>query len=425
MIVRSLRCVAAAVALMGLLSASPARADVVLEWNALMQATVSMQNPFAQARLAAITQLAVFTAVNAVTRRYEPYLDGVHAPHGASAEAAAVAAAHRVLTHYLPDSAPALDAARQQSLAAIPDGPGKRAGVSVGEAAAAAMIDARAGDGSAPPEFFLPSSTQPGDWQLTPSCPPSGGILYHWGNVKPFGLAASTQFRADPPPSLRSGGYRRDYVEVMEVGDAASSRRPADRADVARFYNAVLAVGVWNDVARQIAAARQTTLSANARMLALLNMAISDGLVTVMETKYHYRFWRPETAIHVGASDGNRKTEGNTAFMPFISTPCFPSYPSAHATASYAGRTILARIFGDHHHAIALESADVPGVRLEYESLDQITDDIDDARVYGGIHFRFDQRAGARQGRAIGAYIYRTHLCPSRGNHHSRSGKRW
>jgi hypothetical protein len=414
MTAQSLRRVALTLALTGILGTSPARADVVLEWNAIMQASVSTQNPFAQARLAAIAQLAVFTAVNAVTDGYEPYLDGIQAPSGASAEAAAVAAAHRVLTHYLPASTPALDAARQQSLAAIPDGPGKQAGIGVGEAAAAAMIASRTDDGSAPPQFFLPASSDPGEWQLTPSCPPAGGILYHWGNVKPFGLVNSTQFRADPPPRLTSGRYRRDYVEVMEVGDAASMLRPADRADVARFYNAVLAVGVWNDVARQIAGARQTTLSENARMLALLSMAISDGLVTVMETKYHYRFWRPETAIQMGADDGNRKTDGNPAFMPFISTPCFPSYPSAHATGSYAGRAILARIFGDHHHTITLASPAVPGVQLEYESLDEITDDIDDARVYGGIHFRFDQRAGARQGRAIGGYIYRTHL---RGKH--------
>src|SRR5690606_223136 len=137
---RLLRYVTASVALTGVLCASPARADVVLEWNAIMQATVSTQNPFAQGRLAAITQLAVFTAVNAVTGRYEPYLNGITAPDGASAEAAAVAAAHRVLTHYLPASAAALEAARLQSLAAIPDGPGKQAGISVGEAAAAAMI---------------------------------------------------------------------------------------------------------------------------------------------------------------------------------------------------------------------------------------------------------------------------------------------
>ncbi len=161
------------------------------------------------------------------------------------------------------------------------------------------------------------------------------------------------------------------------MGDAASALRPADRADVARFYNVVLAVAVWNDVARQIAAARKTTMPENARMLALLNMAISDGLVTVMETKYHYRFWRPETAIQAGDADGNPGTGGNTAFTPYIPAPCFPSYPSAHASGSYAAREIL-------------------------------------ARIYGGIHFRFDQRAGAKQGRSIGAYIHRRHLRPAR-----------
>lgn len=410
-----LRSVIAVVVLFCVSGAAPARADVVLEWNALMQAAVSTENPFSQGRLAATTQLAVFTAVNAITREYEQYLDTVQAAEGASAEAAAVAAAHRVLTHYLPAATATLDAARQQSLAAIPDGPGKEAGIAVGEAAASAMIAARANDGAVPPQFFVPASSDPGEWQQTPSCPPAGGILLHWGNVKPFGLISSAQFRAEPPPALGTGRYARDYVEVMEVGSADSTLRPDHRADVVRFYNVVLAVGVWNDVARQIAEARQTSLSENARMLALLNMAISDGLVTVMETKYYYGFWRPETAIARGAEDGNRKTNPNPSFVPFITTPCFPSYPSAHATASYAGRAVLARIFGDHDHAITLASPALPGVQLEYDGLDEITDDIDDARVYGGIHFRFDQRAGGRQGRAIGDFIYRTHLRPVKG----------
>ena len=180
--------------------------DAVLEWNAIMVNTTAGQNPVVQARFAAITQLAVFEAVNAIDKDFDPYLGTVTAPSTASAEAAAVAAAHAVLKHYLSDNANAtlLDAARTTSLAGIADGIPKQEGIAVGEAAAAAMIALRAGDGSAPPEFYLPASANPGEWQLTPSCPPAGGVLLQWRNLRPFAIETTDQFRATPPPALTS-----------------------------------------------------------------------------------------------------------------------------------------------------------------------------------------------------------------------------
>jgi hypothetical protein len=391
------------------------KADPVLEWNEILVSTLASQNPFAQARIAAITHLAVFEAVNAITREHRPYLGTIRASRGASPEAAAVAAAHRVLTTFFPAAAATLDSARAASLASLPDGDAKTEGIAVGEAAALAMIAARSDDGSTPPEFHVPESSDPGVWQPTPSCPPSGGILLHWRKVKPFGIRSATQFRSEPPPPLTSRKYARDYDEVKEVGAADSLVRPTGRADVARFYNAVLAVATWNPVVRQVASARGTSLSQNARLFALLNMAVSDALVSVMDTKYQYRFWRPETAIHSGDLDGNPRTEGDPDFVPFITTPCFPSYGSAHAAASYAARRIAEAFFGEDCWSVTLASPAVPGVVLHYDSFEEITSDIDDARVYGGIHFRFDQRAGARQGRRIGGFVLRHHLRPLRG----------
>jgi hypothetical protein len=158
-------------------------------------------------------------------------------------------------------------------------------------------------------------------------------------------------------------------------------------------------------VARQIAHARGASLSSNARTLALLNMAISDSLVTVMETKYHYRLWRPETAIRAGDADGNRRTAADADFAPFVVTPCFPSYPSAHASASYAARAVLEKIYGRGPYFVTLSTAALPHVVLQYRRLREITNDIDDARVFGGIHFRFDQEAGACQGSEVGKYV--------------------
>jgi hypothetical protein len=405
----------AALAGVFVLGAAPARADVVLQWNAIMVNTVAAQNPFAQARFAAIVQLAVFEAVNACAPRYRPYLGTIDAPAGASPEAAAIAAAHGVLAQYFPASRPALDAARAQSLAAIPDGSSKFNGISVGEAAAAAMIALRSADGALPPEVFLPATTEAGTWQPTP--PAFGpGVLLHWRNLTPFGIESSHQFRSAAPPSLRSKRYTRDYDEVYRVGSASSQERPQGRADVAVFYNAAAAVHVWNLALAQVSAVRGWSVSQNARAFALLNMAISDGLVSSMETKYHYIFWRPVTAIRAGDADGNPHTDGDPAWTPFIPTPAFPSYPSAHAAASYAARDVAERLAGSDGFVVTLSHPAVAGLQLTYLSFRDITSDIDDARVFGGIHFRFDQEAGAEQGRAVGAYIVRHWLRRLRGH---------
>jgi hypothetical protein len=384
--------------------------DPVLEWNAVMLRTTTGQNPFFQARFAAITQLAVFEAVNAIDRDFDPYLGTITAPRSASAEAAAVAAAHGVLKNYFPASAAVLDAARATSLAGIAEGRRKQEGIAVGEAAAAAMIALRADDGSAPPEFHVPPSAQPGEWQVTPSCPPVGGILLQWQNLRPFGIETTHQFRAARPPTLKSKQYARDYNEVKRVGSADSVFRTQDRADVAQFYAATSPVPVWNAAASQVAVEQSRSMSESARALALVNMAISDAQASVFETKYRYRFWRPETAIRAGDTDGNLLTRGDPTFMPFVLTPCFPSYASAHGSSSGATREVLERVFGPRHHSITLSNPAVAGVVLQYSTFRQITSDIDDARVYGGIHFRFDQEAGAKQGRQVGAYVHRNTL---------------
>jgi hypothetical protein len=392
------------------------RADAVLDWNTIMQGIVSSQTPFPQARFAAITQLAVFEAVNAITRDYEPYLGTVTSPANASPEAAAITAAHDVLKNYFPSSAASLDAASATSLAAIPNSPAKTAGIAVGQAAAAAMIAARANDGSAPLTFFLPSSTDPGEWQPTPSCTAAGGAFFNWQNVTPFGIRSGSQFRLGPPPTLTSARYTLAYDEVSTVGGMDSTQRPQDRANVALFYAAVPAPIVFNEVAQQLSAAQGKSLSENAHDFALINMAISDAAVATFDSKYHYKFWRPETAIHNAALDGNDKTQPDSSYVPFIVTPCFPSYPSAHGTLSNAARDVMENLYAPGPMSITLSTTAVPGVTLHYTTLTQITDDISDARVYGGIHFRTDQDAGEKLGERLGQYVYTHNLRPAHGN---------
>jgi len=165
----------------------------------------------------------------------------------------------------------------------------------------------------------------------------------------------------------------------------------------------------------QMSVAQGKSLSENARAFALLTMAISDALVSSMDTKYHYKFWRPYTAIRAGDTDGNPKTDPDPLWTSLIAAPCFPSYPSAHASGSYAGRAIAEKIFGKGAQDITLSHPGVRDVALHYTKFSQITDDVDDARVFGGIHFRFDQEAGAHQGRKVGSYVYKNNLRRSGG----------
>jgi len=405
-----------------LLGSTVARADVVLDWNAIAVSTAvkNGQNPFAQARFAAIVQLAVFEAVNAITGDYQPYLGTITAPSGASADAAAVEAAYRVLSTYFPASAADLNGALTTSLAGIPDGQAKTDGIAVGDAAANAMTALRAHDGSAPPRFKTPGPAVPGEWQATPSCPVvngvASGIALQWQNITPFGVPSTSAFLLDPPPALTSNEYAKAYNEVMTVGRVDSAQRPQDRADVAVFYAASSPTQVFNQAAQQVALQEGGTLSENARAFALINMAISDSLVASFFNKYHYNFWRPETAIHGGDTDDNPKTDPDPNYVPFIVTPCFPSYPSNHGSAANAAAEVLRRLYGESDHPMTIANATVPTIVLQYTSFRQICDDISDARVYGGIHFRTDQDAGAVLGRAVGTAVYKNNLGPIHGN---------
>jgi hypothetical protein len=410
-----------------LLGPPAVRADAVLDWNAIAVQTAVQagQSPFAQARYGAIVQLAVFDAVNSITGAYEPYLASVPAPAGASADAAAVAAAYRVLDTYFGSGvnnaaiAGTLAGARTSSLASIPDGQSEADGVAVGEAAAAAIIANRANDGSSPPQFFVPLAPAAGVWQATPTCmpaPASGrGAFLHWRNVRVFGISSVDEFMPGPPPELTSSRYARDYAEVMAVGNAVTTARPIDREDVARFYASVSPTQVGNSAARQIAAVKGRSLSENARELALLNMAISDALVVSFAAKYTYNLWRPETAIEGAAGDGNSKTEPSDSFAPLIPTPCFPSYPSNHASGSSAATEMLRRLYGASGHDITLTNPALPNVILHYRHFADIAKDVDDARVYGGIHFRFDQDGGNDLGRRVATAISKTKLQPVHG----------
>ena len=400
-----------------------ARADVVLDWNAIAARTVIPgQSPFHQARLMAITQLAVFEAVNSVTGEYEPYLDiSIVAPPVASADAAAIAAAYKVLKNYFPANTD-IDNDRAAALADIPDGLAKTNGIAVGEAAADAMILRRLSDGSSPAASFVPTLTDAGQWQWTVGCPAAGGQFYQWAHVTPFGIGDVADFLLPQPPALTSNEYAKDYLELQSVGNRNNQTRPTDRDAVVRLYGASSPSFALSAAARQIAAAKGNSLTENARALALIMMGINDSLIASFYNKYHHNFWRPETAIPAGATDENDKTDGDVGYLPFIGTPCFPSFPSNHASGTGGGLEMMRRLFGAAGHDVtftnnvpALRSLPATVISRHYTQLKQIADDVDDARVYGGIHFRFDQDAGNALGRAVATEIYKNYLRPVHG----------
>jgi hypothetical protein len=390
------------------LVSSATTSDAVLDWNAIAvnTAAANKANPFAQGRFAAIVQVAVFEAVNSITGEYRPYLGTITGAPGASANAAAVEAAYEVLSAYFGASQSALDADRLASLGQPPYDQSTMDGVAVGHAAAQALIALRAADGAtAVPSTTMPGAAAPGVWQLTAGC--KAGIAYNWQFVAPFGIRRASDFMLGPPPALTSEAYTKAYNEVMNVGASDSVERTQDRANVVLFFAATSPTQAMNQAARQVAEEKGGTLSENARALALVNMAINDALVASFLNKYHYNFWRPVTAIQGGDTDGNADTAADPDWAPFITTPCFPSYPSNHGSAVNAASEVLRRLYGEAAHPITLANPAVPTIRLEYDSFREICEDVSDARVYGGIHFRTDQEAGADLGRAIGAAVYK------------------
>ena len=399
-----------------LLGATAARADSVVDWNviAVNTAVTAKANPFAQGRYAAIVQLAVFEAVNSITGEYQPYLGTITQRPGASPDAAAVEAAYDVLSHYFgltnPAIQTALNSARANSLSVISDGKAKTDGIQAGDDAAQAMINLRANDGSAtPPLTTMPAPPAPGVYQLTTGC--TAAIAYNWSSVTPFGIPRASNYLLGPPPDLTSEAYTKAYDEVMAVGEI-NSVRPLDRTNVALFFAATSPTQAMNQAAREVAQEMGGSLSQNARALALINMAINDSLVASFFNKYLYNFWRPATAIHAAASDGNPNTDQDPDWAPFITTPCFPSYPSNHGSAVNAAGEVLRRLYGEAGHSMTLTTPSLPNIVLRYYSFKEIANDVSDARVYGGIHFRTDQEAGADLGRAVGTAVYKNNLRP-------------
>jgi hypothetical protein len=400
-----------------LLNPCVAHADVVLVWNTLALETTAAApfNPPLESRNLAIVHAAMFDAVNSIVREFHPYAISLHATGSASPEVAAAAAAHFALVQLYPAQQAVLDAAYAESLLLTPDGPSRIDGITLGEAVAARILALRATDGAAAAITapYTPG-TGPGFWTPTP---PAflRALDPGWGSVRPFVMEDGSQFRPGPPPALDSPRYTRDFDEIKAIGSSASATRTQNQTDVARLW---IATGPqnWNPAARQVAAARGLSLSENARAFALLNLAGADAFIASWDAKFTYNQWRPVAAIRAADTDGNPDTVEDPSWTPLLVTPPFPDYIAGHTTFAGAAETVLEHVFGKHPGvAITLTGPTAPGVVVTYSTFRAMADDVVDARVWGGIHWRTSSVRGRAVGDEIGRYTVLHFLQPIRG----------
>jgi len=400
-----------AVGLLALISLPGAvRADVVTDWNlTTLKAAAGVSPNQRQQRVVAIVHAAMHDAVNSVTPRYEAYAVQVSPSGEASIEAAAAQAAYGVLIRLLPGQAALLDGARSASLSQIPDGPVKEEGLAVGEAVAGQIVALRSTDGSDVDGTYAFGSG-PGEYQRTP--PTFGNpAVPAWRFVTPFVLDRGDQFRAEGPPSLASDEWAADFNEVKRLGRVDSAERTAEQTEIA-LCGAEPPLPMWNRVARSVSAQRGTGLVENARLFALLNLAMVDATIACWDSKYTYRFWRPVTAIPLADTDGNDATEADPAWRPLRPTPLHPEYPSAHACVSNAAAEVLTSFFGKHI-AFSMTTSTCPaGAVRSYDSFQALADEVGDSRIYIGFHFRTSVRHGANLGRQVGHWTFHRFLQP-------------
>jgi hypothetical protein len=353
-----------------------------------------------------MTQAAMFDAVNSIERKYTPYLVQLPADADTSREAAAAAAAGTVLAGINPRGRDEMKAVLANYLETIPDSPAKAAGIKLGEAVAAKVLEARADDGARAPDTYRPRTT-PGVY-----VPTVATWAPQWPSVKPFALTSASQFRPAPPIGLNSARWATDYNEMRELGSLASTRRSAKQTEDARFWLAVDG-RVYYPVIRKIAEAKQLSVIDCARLYALTAVAREDALIAVFDAKYHYEFWRPVTAIRNGDIDDNRATERDAAWQPIDQTPMHPEYPCAHCIASASLACVVQTVFGSADiPEVSITSPTAPGVTHRWTNLRAFVDEVSEARIWAGFHWRFSTEVGRDMGYRIGEYVVKNVMQP-------------
>jgi membrane-associated phospholipid phosphatase len=393
-----------------------AQADVVTDWNtaALGAIRIGRTPPPAASRNLALLHASIFDAVNGISRTHQAFAVPSAGPASANRDAAASAAAHRILTALYSNAAlvTTFDHLHAATLAAVPNRPQKAAGVAWGVSVANQILALRASDGSSV-IVAAPPSTEIGDWLPTPPAF-AAFLLPQWGFVDPFCMTTSHQFRPPGPPALNTVKWAADYNEVKALGAAVGSIRTADQTQIALFWadggGTETPPGHWNHIAQDVGAAQGNTMEENARLFALLNLAMADAGICAWDAKYTFNNWRPVTAIRNGDADGNPDTAPDSAWSSFIGTPPFPDYVSGHSTFSASAATVLAMFYGTDNIAFATGSDGLAGVTRSFTSFSGAAAEAAVSRIYGGIHFRFAADDGMSAGLSIGEWTFNNFL---------------
>ena len=392
-------------------------ADEVTDWNQILlqAARTTAGNPSTIAsRSAAIVEVSVFDAVNGIIGRYEPFHVKGRGPREASTQAAAIQAAYVTLVSLYPTQLSTFAAARTTSLNALQhpseDLSAQRRrqrsideGVAWGENVANQILTWRSTDGFTPAPAPFVGGTAVGEWRPTPPAF-APGAAPRFATMTPWVILYPSQFRPAGPPALTSARYTQDFNEIKVMGSLTSTVRTADETAYAQFWNSATPIYEWNSAAIYLGAARHMSLLKNARLFAELNVAIADATIAMWDAKYHYVTWRPITAIVLADTDGNPLTAPDPSWVPLITTPAHPEYPSAHSGQSSAAAAVLAHFFGkDSSFVVASDGQ--PGVVRSYPNFASALDEVANARVFGGIHFRFSTQDAQASGTAVGKYV--------------------
>jgi hypothetical protein len=391
-----------------------ALANVITDWDEKAVAVVLPPGPIGVAqqvytaqRMMGMVHAAMFDAVNSIERRYRPYLVQLPADPATSKEAAAAAAAAAVLATIDEKTAGEMKVALATYLASIPDGAAKADGVKLGEAVAAKVLEARANDGHDAADDYRPRTT-PGVYVPTPITAAS-----MWSKVKPFAMTTASQFRPGPPISLESKEWATDYNEIKDYGGKTSAKRSPQQTETARFW---LMVGppAYHPFVRQLVTVKQMSVGDSARLMALAAVGLNEALIAVFDAKYHYNFWRPITAIRNGDIDGNPATDREASWQPIDNTPMHPEYPCAHCILSGTIAGVVKAALGTEDiPEIAITSPTAPGVTHRWTNMKAFTDEVANARIWSGFHYRFSTRAGTDMGLKIGEYVVKSVMQPA------------
>ena len=372
-----------------------AHADAVVDWNVRANEIVvesKLGTPPAM-RVMAIVQAAVQEAVTLSAR-------------GSSIDAA-VAAANRVtLSKLLPAQQATIERAYLDMVASIPAGAAKSSGIVLGERAAAAVLAARADDGASTPVAYRPYTT------AGVYVPTSAVAVPHWGARKPWLMKTGAAFRPSAPPTLGGDAWTRDYAEVKRLGAKASAARTPEQTEIAQFWEYSMP-GIYHGVLRSVAAMPGRSSAENARLFAAATQAMDDALIAVFDAKYHYNFWRPVTAVRNADMDGNAATEPEAAWTPLLEAPLHPEYPSGHAILAGAmGAVLEAELAGTPSYVLSTSSPSAKNMTRRWTRVGDFVQEVCEARIHAGIHFRSAVEIGAAMGRDIGLLAANKHLAP-------------